>query len=80
VHKNVRCSMVKTVFESHVSLRNCREKIGEIRVDARMQAYVSMCQPASATVRCNVQNVERFLHGNELVLIYITTRFYTLSP
>jgi hypothetical protein len=44
VHKNVRSSMVKTVFESHVSLRNCREKIGEIRVNARMQAYVSLRQ------------------------------------
>jgi hypothetical protein len=71
--------MVKTVFESHVSLRYYREKIGEIRVDARMQAYVSTCQPTSAAVRCNVQITERFLRGNELVLIYATTRFYTLS-
>jgi hypothetical protein len=66
VHKNVKSPMVKTVFESHVSLRNCREKIGEIRVDARIQAYVSTCQPASAVVRCNVQTAERFLRGNEL--------------
>jgi hypothetical protein len=42
--KNVRSSMVKTVFESDVSLRNCREKMEEIRVDARIQACVSCCQ------------------------------------
>jgi hypothetical protein len=35
--------MVKIVFESDVSLRNCCEKMEEIRVDARMQACVSMC-------------------------------------
>jgi hypothetical protein len=36
--------MVKTVFESDVSLRNCREKVEKIKVDARMQACVSMCR------------------------------------
>jgi hypothetical protein len=71
--------MVKTVFELDVSLRNCSEKMEEIRVDAHMQACVSMCQPASATVRCNIQIAEKFLCGNELILIHGTTRFYTLS-
>jgi hypothetical protein len=41
--KNIRNSMVKTVFESDVSLRNSHEKIEEIRVDTCMQACVSMC-------------------------------------
>jgi hypothetical protein len=36
--------MVKTVFESDVLLRNYREKMEEIRVDARMQACVSLCR------------------------------------
>jgi len=71
--------MVKTVFESDVSLRNCREKTEEIRVDVRIQTCVSMCQSMSAIVRCNVQITERFLCSNELILIYTTTRFYTLS-
>jgi hypothetical protein len=70
--------MVKTVFESDISLRNCGEKIEEIRVDMRMQACVNMCRPASAAVRCNVQIADRFLCGNELILIHATTRFYAL--
>jgi hypothetical protein len=70
--------MVKTVFESDVSLRNYREKIEEIRVDTRMQACFSMCQPTSAAVRCNVQTAERFLCGNELILMHATTKFYAL--
>ena len=44
MHKNVRSSIVKTVFESDVSLRNYREKIEEIRVDTRMQVCVRLCQ------------------------------------
>jgi hypothetical protein len=71
--------MVKTVFESDVLLRNYREKMEEIRMDARMQTCVSTCQSVSAAVRCNIQTAERFLRGNELVLIHATTRFYTLS-
>jgi hypothetical protein len=67
VHKNVRSSMVKTIFESDVLLRNYREKMEEIRMDV------------SATVRCNIQIAERFLHSNKLVLIHATTRFYALS-
>jgi hypothetical protein len=42
VHKSVRSSMVKSIFELDVSLRNYREKIEEIRIGARMQ-YVSAC-------------------------------------
>jgi hypothetical protein len=53
VHKNVRSSMVKTVLESEASLRNYREKMEEIRMDASMHAYVSLCQRVSACVRCN---------------------------
>jgi len=41
--KNIRSSTVKTVFESDVLLRNCREKREAIRVDARMQTCVSLC-------------------------------------
>jgi hypothetical protein len=44
VHKNIRSSTVKTVFESDVSLRNYREKMEEIRVDVRMCACVSLRQ------------------------------------
>jgi hypothetical protein len=65
--------MVKTVLESEATLRNYCEKIEEIRMDA------CMCQPVSATVRWNVQLVERFLCGNELILIYPTTNFYATS-
>jgi hypothetical protein len=57
VHKNVRSSMVKTVLESEASLRNYREKIEEIRMDASMHACVSLvsaCQPVSAAIRWNV--------------------------
>ena len=36
MHKNIRSSMVKTVFESDVLLRSYREKTEEIRVDASM--------------------------------------------
>jgi hypothetical protein len=36
VHKNIGILMVKTVFGSDVWLRNYREKIEEIKVDARM--------------------------------------------
>ena len=64
---------MKTVFESDVSLRNCREKTEEIRVDARMQTCVSMCQSMSAVVRCNVQIIEKFLCINELILIHTTS-------
>jgi hypothetical protein len=71
--------MVKTVFESDVWLRNCHEKMKEIRVDACLQACVNMCQPASAAVRCNVQLAKMFLYGNKLILIYATTIFYVLS-
>jgi hypothetical protein len=35
-----------------------------------------MCQTASTAVRCDVQIAERFLCGNELILIHATTRFY----
>jgi hypothetical protein len=48
-------------------------KMEEIRMDARM------CEHVSAAVRCNVQIAERFLCGNELVLIHPTTGFYALS-
>jgi hypothetical protein len=68
--------MVKTVFKSDISLRNYCEKTEEIKVDAHMQACVSMCQPASAAVRCDVQIAEMFLYGNKLILIHTTTRFY----
>ena len=71
--------MVKTVFESDVSLRNCCEKTEDIRVDANMQACVSMCQSMSTLVRCNIQIVERFLRSNELVLIHPSTNFYATS-
>jgi hypothetical protein len=53
VHKNVRSSMVKTVLESEASLRNYREKMKEIRMDASMHACVSLCQRMSACVRYN---------------------------
>jgi hypothetical protein len=43
--------MVKTVFESDASLRNYREKMEEIRMDAYMHACVSACQPVSGAVR-----------------------------
>jgi hypothetical protein len=49
--------MVKTVLESEASLRNYREKIEEIRMDASMHACVSLvsaCQPVSAAIRWNV--------------------------
>jgi hypothetical protein len=36
--------MVKTVFKSDVLLRNYREKMKKIIMDARMQTCVSMCQ------------------------------------
>jgi hypothetical protein len=42
--KNVRSLMVKTVFESDVSLRNYREKVEKIKVEACMKACVSMCR------------------------------------
>ena len=48
VHKNVRSSTVKIVFESDVSLRNYRKKIEEIKVDARMHACVSLHQLLSS--------------------------------
>ena len=41
MHKNVRSSMVKTVFESDASLRNYNEKTKEIRLDLCMHACVS---------------------------------------
>jgi hypothetical protein len=63
--------MVKIVFESDASLRNYREKKEEIKVDA-VSAYVSLCQVAGLLV-------ERFLCGNELVLIHPTTGFYGSS-
>jgi len=47
VHKNIRSSMVKTVFESDASLRNYNEKMKEIILDACMHACVSsvrLCQ------------------------------------
>ena len=47
MHKNVRSSMMKTVFESDASLRNYNEK-KEIRLDACMNAcvnFVRLCQP-----------------------------------
>ena len=58
MHKNVRSSTVKTVFESNVSLRNYREKIEEIRVDAHMHACVSLRQLLSGLRRgfCAVTN------------------------
>jgi hypothetical protein len=42
--------MVKTVFESDVSLRNYREKTEEIKVDACMSAFVSYVSLVSAYV------------------------------
>jgi hypothetical protein len=51
VHKNVRSSMVNTVLESEASLRNYREKIEEIRMDASMHTCVSACQPMLGAVR-----------------------------
>jgi hypothetical protein len=46
---------VKTVLESEASLRNYREKIEDIRMDAYMHvsACVSACQSVSAVVRWN---------------------------
>jgi hypothetical protein len=79
VHKNIKSSMVKTVFESDASLSNYREKTDEIRVDACMSARVSMCQLASARVRWNSQLAERFICGNELVLIHSTIGLYASS-
>jgi hypothetical protein len=71
--------MVKTVFESDASLRNYREKIKEIRMDACMHACVSLCQRVSGAVRWNVLLAKRFLCGNELILIHPTTNFYATS-
>jgi len=71
--------MVKTVFESNVSLRKYCEKTKEIRVDANLQACVSICQSMSALVSCNIQIVERLLRSNELVLIHPSTNFYATS-
>ena len=65
---------MKTGFESDVSLRNYREKIEEIRVDAHMHACVSLRQLLS-----DVPLAERFLYDNKLILIYATTRFYVSS-
>jgi hypothetical protein len=64
--------MVKIVFESDDSLRNYRKKIEEIKVDACMSACVSLCQVAGLLT-------ERFLCGNELILIHSTTDFYGSS-
>jgi hypothetical protein len=64
--------MVKIVFESDASLRNYREKTEEIKVDACMSACVSLRQVAGLLA-------ERFLCGNELVLIHSTTGFYGSS-
>ena len=47
MHKNVRSSTVKTVFELDASLRNYNEKTKEIGLDACMHACVSsiwLCQ------------------------------------
>ena len=47
MHKNVRSSMVKTIFESDASLRNYNEKTKEIILDVCMLACVSsvrLCQ------------------------------------
>jgi hypothetical protein len=70
--KNIRSLMVKIVFESNISLRNYREKIEEIKVDACMSAYVGLCQVTGLLA-------ERFLYGNELVLIHSNTGFYGSS-
>jgi hypothetical protein len=79
VHKNVRSPMMKTVFESDASLKNYCEKIEEIRMDICTHVCVSLCQCLSGVVRWNVQLAERFLCGNELILIHPTTNFYTIS-
>jgi hypothetical protein len=79
VYKNIRSSMVKTIFESDASLSNYCEKTDEIRVDACMSACVSMCQLALVCVRWNNQLAERFLCGNELVLIHSTIGLYASS-
>ena len=47
VHKNIRSSLVKTIFESDASLRNYNEKTKEIILDVCMLACVSsvrLCQ------------------------------------
>jgi hypothetical protein len=49
--------MVKTVLESEALLRNYREKMEEIKMDAccmHVSACVSVCQPVLAVVRWNV--------------------------
>jgi hypothetical protein len=71
--------MVKTVLELKASLRNYREKIEEIRIDASMHACVSSCQPVSGAITWNIQLAERFLYGNELILIHSTTNLYATS-
>jgi hypothetical protein len=55
--------MVKIVFESDASLRNYREKIEEIKVDACMSACVSLRQVAGLLA-------ERFLCDNEPVCMH----------
>jgi hypothetical protein len=42
-------------------LRNYREKMEEIKIDASMHACVSLCQRVSSYVRCNY--VERPARG-----------------
>jgi hypothetical protein len=64
--------MVKIVFGLDALLKNYREKIEEIKVDACMSVCVSLCQVAGLLV-------ERFLCSNELVLIHSTTGFYGSS-
>jgi hypothetical protein len=58
-------------FVEKLSWKNGRDYSGRTHAD--------MCEHVSATVRCNVQIAERFLCGNELVLIHATIRFYALS-
>ena len=75
MHKNVRSSMVKAVFELDASLRNYNKKTKEIILDTCMDAcvnFIRLCQ-------LEVLLAREFLYGNELIFIHPTTNFYTTS-
>ena len=74
MHKNIRSSMLKPFLNWMLILEIIMEK------QKRLDWVVCMCASAlSGCVRWNVQLVERFLCGNELIFIHPTTSFYVSS-
>jgi hypothetical protein len=77
--KNIRSSMVKTIFESDALLRNYHEKTRENYMRCIPACARQPCQLVSGAVWWNTQLGERFLCVDELTLIHPTTNFYVTS-